>query len=256
MFVACNTLCFAQEPMETALRHIVDLEFDKFELALVEEGQHLRLSEAGDDPEAAVARLRQGPSLVPSSLYADFGPADWQNPQTLQRFEGLCKLAKALSVAVITMNAAPRGTAIDDEVKRLSSIGSSAFRKGLVLALLTHSETLTADPQVAAQLCQSVPGLGITLDPSHFLQGPKPDVDFDCVFPYVQNVNLRDTGTGPGEFQVRVGQGKVDYARIVTMLQRHGYNRALTVTIIDRPENPFDREVEVRKLKLLLETLI
>ncbi len=256
MFVACNTLCFAREPMETALRHIVELEFDKFELALVEEGQHLRLSEACDDPDAAVARLRQGPSLIPSSIYADFGPADWQSPQTLQRFEGLCKLAKSLSVAVITMNAAPRGAAIDDEVKRLSSIGSSAFRKGLVLALLTHSETLTGDPQVAVQLCQSVPGLGITLDPSHFLQGPKPDVDFDCVFPYVQSVNLRDTGTGPGEFQVRVGQGKVDYARIVNMLQRHGYNRALTVTIIDRIENPFDREVEVRKLKLLLETLI
>jgi sugar phosphate isomerase/epimerase len=256
MFVACNTLCFARERMEAALRHIVELEFDKFELALVEEGQHIRLSEAGDDPDAAVARLRQGPSLVPSSLYADFGPADWQNPQTLQRFEGICKLAKSLSVAVITMNAAPRGTAIDDEVKRLSAIAASAFRKGLVLSLLTHSETLTADPQVAALLCQSVPGLGLTLDPSHFLQGPKPDVDFDCVFPFVQNVNLRDTGTGPGEFQVRVGQGKVDYARIVNMLQRHGYSRALTVTIIDRPENPFDREVEVRKLKLLLETLI
>ena len=78
-------------PMETALRHIVDLEFDKFELALVEEGQHLRLSEACDDPDAAVARLRQGPSLIPSSIYADFGLADWENPQTVQRFEGLCK---------------------------------------------------------------------------------------------------------------------------------------------------------------------
>ncbi len=55
---------------------------------------------------------------------------------------------------------------------------------------------------------------------------------------------------------MRVGQGKIDYARIVNMLQRHGYNRSLTVSIIDRPENPFDREVEVRKLKLLLETLI
>jgi sugar phosphate isomerase/epimerase len=125
-----------------------------------------------------------------------------------------------------------------------------------VLALLTHSETLTADPPVAIELCQAVPGLGLTLDPSHFLQGPNPDVDFDGVFPYVQNVHLRDTGTAPGEFQVRVGQGKIDYARIVNMLQRRGYNRALTVTIIDRPDNPFDREVEVRKLKLLLETLI
>ena len=135
-------------------------------------------------------------------------------------------------------------------------IGKDAFRKGLVLALLTHSERLTADPQVAVELCRAVPGLGLTLDPSHYLQGTNPEVDFDCVFPYVQNVQLRDTGSAPGEFQVRVGQGKVDYARFVNMLQRHGYNRALTVTIIDRPDNPFDREVEVRKLKLLLETLI
>ena len=95
-----------------------------------------------------------------------------------------------------------------------------------------------------------------TLDPSHFLQGPQPHADYDVVFPYVQNVHLRDTGHVPGDFQVRVGQGQVEYARIVTMLQRHGYNRGLTVAIIDRPENNFDREVEVRKLKLLLETLI
>ena len=68
MFVACNTLCFAQEPMETALRQIVELEFDKFELALLEDGQHIRLSEAGDDPEAAVAQLQGGPE--PGSVVA------------------------------------------------------------------------------------------------------------------------------------------------------------------------------------------
>ena len=48
MFVACSTLCFAREPLETALRHIAELEFDKFELALVEDGQYLRPSEAGE----------------------------------------------------------------------------------------------------------------------------------------------------------------------------------------------------------------
>ena len=130
------------------------------------------------------------------------------------------------------------------------------MREGLVLALLTHAETLTADPQVAVELCQAVPGLELTLDPSHFLQGPNPNVDYDIVFPYVQNVHLRDTGLAPGEFQVRVGQGQIEYARVVTQLQRYGYNRSLTVAIIDRPDNPFEREVEIRKLKLLLETLI
>jgi sugar phosphate isomerase/epimerase len=145
---------------------------------------------------------------------------------------------------------------MDDEIKRLSQLLGTAMREGLVVALLTHAETLTGDPRAAVELCQALPGLGLTLDPSHFLQGSHTHADFDVVFPYVHNIHLRDTGQAPGEFQVRVGQGQVDYARIVTMLQRHGYKRALTVAIIDRIENPFDREVEVRKLKLLLETLI
>jgi len=256
VFVACSTLCFAREPLEAALRQIAELEFDKFELALVEDGQHLRPSEAGDHPEAALQRLRRGPSLVPSSLYLDFGPIDWSEPVTLRRFDGLCRLAKSLSVAVVTLHAAPIGTPLSEEIKRLAQLLSTAMREGLVLALLTHGQTLAADPDIAVQLCNAVPGLGLTLDPSHFLQGPQPHADYDVVFPYVQNVHLRDTGHVPGDFQVRVGQGQVEYARIVTMLQRHGYNRGLTVAIIDRLENNFDREVEVRKLKLLLETLI
>jgi sugar phosphate isomerase/epimerase len=256
MFVTCSTLCFATEPLETALRRIAELEFDKFELALLEDGQHMRPSEAGDDPEAALQRLRSGPSLIPSALHIDFGAVDWSLAETRKRFDGLSRLAKLLSVAVLTIPASPSGTPVALEVKRLSSLVKSATREGLVLALLTHAETLTADPQVAVELCQAVPGLGLTLDPSHYLQGPNPGVDYDIVFPYVHNVHLRDTGLAPGEFQVRVGQGQVEYARVVTQLQRYGYNRALTVAIIDRPDNPFDREVEVRKLKLLLETLI
>jgi sugar phosphate isomerase/epimerase len=115
---------------------------------------------------------------------------------------------------------------------------------------------LTADPVVAVELCKAVPGLGVTLDPSHYIQGPHRGCDFDGLYPYVQNVHLRDTGKGPDEFQVRIGQGEVEYGRIVNMLERHGYDRGLTVSILDHSDNTFDSEVEVRKLKLLLESLI
>jgi sugar phosphate isomerase/epimerase len=256
MFVACSTVCFAREPLERALRQIAELEFDKFELALVENGQHLKPSEVGDDPEGALQRLRRGPSLTASALYADFGPVDWFDPVARKRFDGLCRFAKALSVAVITIHASPSDTPVADEVKRLSPLVSGAMREGLVLALLTHAGTLTADAAMSAELCRSLPGLGLTLDPSHFLQVSGASADYDHLFPFVQNTHLRDSGAAPGTFQVRVGQGQIEYARIVTQLQRHGYNRALTVAIIDRPDNPFDREVEIRKLKLLLETLI
>ena len=254
MFVACNTLCFSREPLANALRHIADLEFRKIDLAIVEEGDGLHPSEVADNLEAALGRLRKGPSISPAGFGVDFG--DVEASGFRRRFDAICRLAKTLTVAVITIPAAPLGTAFDDEVKRLQALGTHAMREGLVLALMTDATTLTADPAQAAALCRSVPGLGITLDPSHYIQGPHAGGNYDEVFPFVQNVLLRDTGRKPGEFQVKIGQGEIEYGRIVNLLERHGYDRALTVSILDGQDSPFEVEVEVRKLKRLLESLI
>ncbi len=254
MFVACNTLCFSREPIASALRHIADLEFRKVDLAIVESGDHLKPSEVADNLEAALAKLRHGPSMSPSAFGIDFGDAEGATYR--RRFEAICRLAKVQTVAVLTIPAAPIGTPFDDEVKRLTQLAGHASREGLVLALMTDSATLTADPAVAAGLCKAVPGLALTLDPSHYIQGPLAGGNYDEVFPYVQNVLLRDTGKKPGEFQVRIGQGEIEYGRIVNLLERYGYERALTVSILDSLDSPFEVEVEVRKLKLLLESLI
>jgi sugar phosphate isomerase/epimerase len=256
MFVSCSTLCFSREPLESALRHIAELEFDKLELAIAEDGTHLRPSEVAENPDLAIHRLRQGPSLTAAALNLDFGPLDPADPTLRKRFEAMCRMAKALTVAVLTMPAAPLGTPFDDEVQRLSTLASHAMREGLVLAVLTHSQTITADPATAVALCKAVPGLGLTLDPSHYINGPNRGADFDAVYPYVQNVHLRDTGKEPDAFQVRIGQGEVEYGRVINLLERHGYDRGLTVSLRDTPTPDFDIEVEVRKLKLLLESLV
>jgi sugar phosphate isomerase/epimerase len=254
VFVACSTLCFSKEPLESALRHIAELEFNKIDLAIVEDSPHLRPSEVAENPEVALHRVRYGPSLTPSALDLDFGDVD---AKTLRRrFEAMCRFAKPLTVAVLTMPAAPLGTPFDDEVRRLGALAEVANREGLVLTVATDAKTLTADPAAAVALCKAIPGLGLTLDPSHYINGPHQGASFDEVYPYVQNVHLRDTGRAPDEFQVRVGQGDVEYGRIVSQLERHGYDRALTVSILDGLDNPFDNEVEVRKLKLLLESLL
>lgn len=254
MHVACSTLCFSREPLESALRRIAELEFNKIDLAIVEGGDHLRPSEVAENPESALQRLRHGPSLTPSALTLDFGDVDFKTLR--RRFEAMCRLAKPLTVAVLSIPAASADTPFENEVARLTDLTAIATREGLVLAVETHSETLTARPDAAVALCQAVPGLGLTLDPSHYIHGPHQGASFDEVYPYVQNVHLRDTGKKPGEFQVRIGQGAIEYGRVVSQLERHGYNRALTVSVIDRLENPFSVEVEVRKLKLLLESLI
>ena len=54
--------------------------------------------------------------------------------------------------------------------------------------------------------------------------------------------------------QVRVGQGEVDYGKLISQLNRVKYNRALCVRITEMPD--VDHMVELRKVRLLLESLL
>ena len=254
MYVACSTHCFGDRPLEAALRQIFELEFGRYDLALLEGGPHPGPAEVADDPDAMIRRLRSGPGLTPSAIDLDFGAVD--DATLRKRFEAICRFAKPLTVAVLTIPAAPLGTPIEQEMARLGALAMIAGSEGMVVSVRTHRDTLTADPGVALELCKAIPGLGLTLDPSHYVLGPHAGKNYDELFPFVQNAHFRDTGKTLGEEQVRIGQGKVDYARIVTILERRGYSRALTVALFNRGDCPFDVEVEVRKMKLLLESLL
>jgi sugar phosphate isomerase/epimerase len=136
---------------------------------------------------------------------------------------------------------------------RLTAIAES---EGVQLTVATQIGTLTEDPDRAVSLCQKAPGLGLTLDPSHYIVGPHNGKNYDQVFPHVRHVHLRDTGKTPNQFQVRVGQGQIEYGRIIAQLARHQYERSLTVDIRDIPDSPIPTAPEVRKLKFLLESLV
>jgi sugar phosphate isomerase/epimerase len=254
VFVACSTLCFGRLPLEDALRVIAELEFNKFDVAVHEHGGHLRPSEVAADLTRAAARLRLGPGLTPAAFSVEI-EADAE-AEYLRQYGAVCRLARITSVPLLSMNAAQAGTSLDAEVQRLTQLASLADREGVQFTVTTHTGTLTEDPDVAVDLCRRVPGLGLTLDPSHYIAGPHQGKNHDQVFPYVRHVHLRDTGRGPNQFQVRVGQGEVEYGRIVTQLSRQNYDRLLTVDIHDAPDVPFPMEPEVRKLKYLLESLV
>jgi sugar phosphate isomerase/epimerase len=156
----------------------------------------------------------------------------------------------------VTIAAASAGTGLDAEVRRLKELCAVAARDGVMLSVATVAGTVTEMPDAAVELCRRVPGLGLTLDPSHYICGPNEGASWDAVYPYVRHVHLRDSGRGPNQFQVRIGQGEIEYGRIVSMLARHHYDRVLTVDVRDIPDAPFAMEPEVRKLKYLLESLV
>jgi sugar phosphate isomerase/epimerase len=251
VIVACSTLCFGKYPFERALQTIAELGFSKADVALHEAGPHLKPSEVAADVHTAAGRLRLGPGLTPSAFSVAVAGDD-----PAAHLAAVCRLARLTSVPVVTLAAASAGTGFDAEVRRLKELCALAARDGVILAVATRTGTLTETPEGAVELCRRVPGLGLTLDPSHFVAGPNQGASWDAVYPYVRHVHLRDTGRGPNQFQVRIGQGEIEYGKIISMLARHHYDRVLTVDIHDIPDAPFAMEPEVRKLKYLLESLV
>jgi sugar phosphate isomerase/epimerase len=254
VYVACSTLCFGRYPLDQALRKIAELEFGKFDLAIDEDGPHLRPSEVADDVTTIAQRLRMGPGLTPVAFSVNL--ATTCAAEHLRQLQAVCRLARVCAAPVVTLPAAARGVGLDAEVERLTRLVKMGEQEGILVNVSTRTGSLTEDPDTAVALCQRVPGLGLTLDPSHYLSGPHQGQPYDQVFPYVRHLHLRDTGRGPNQFQVRVGQGEVEYGRIVAQLARHRYDRILTVDIHDAPDAPFSMEPEVRKLKYLLESLV
>lgn len=254
VIVACSTLCFGRYPLERALQIISDLGFSKVDVAIHEEGPHLRPSEVAADVAGFAGRLRVGPGLIPCAFSVVLGTTDEDESQ--KRLHAVCRLARMSCVPLISLPAAPTGSSLNQEVARLTVLGQLALQEGIILTLTTQMGTLTEDPAVAVELCQRVPGLCLTLDPSHYMVGTSPERNWEEVYPYVRHVRLRDTGKGPNQFQVRIGQGEIEYGRILSHLARYQYQRALTVDIRDIPDAPFAMEPEVRKLKYLLESLV
>jgi sugar phosphate isomerase/epimerase len=164
------------------------------------------------------------------------------------------KFAKLQRIVQITIQSSPKGTPFNTEIDRLRERNTICHHEAILLSILTKTGTLTEDPHTAVELCQSVKGMGITLDPSYYICGHATPVDFDLIFPHAQHLHLRDTSAT--ELQVLGGLGEVDYNHIVQMLRQTGYQRSLSVDLLPRTLEGEERLREMRKLRLLLTSLL
>ena len=251
MYVACSSLCFSRYPLAHALHAISELNFHKVDLALHESGSHLKPSEVLADVNRVANRLRKSNVAFAAFHVRIEAPDVDRYKETLR---AVCRMGRLLAAPLVNIPAAPADSDFGAEVARLTGLARVAETEGVILTVETHSETLTADPARAAELCRKVRGLGLTLDPSHYLVGSHPAKDYDDLFPHVRHVRLRDTARD--RMQVRVGQGQVEYGRIISQLSREHYERALSVDIRDTPAQAYPMEPEVRKLKFLLESMV
>ena len=206
-------------------------------------------SSVADQHEAIVQLRRSSRRIVPIAIFFDVEP---DTPEFLEQFTAACRLAKDCKIAVITIHAAVPGTPFNEEIDRLRQLVDVGLLYGVVVGIATESGRITETPETVGSLCKNVRGLGATLDLSHYIYNlPKPKA-YEAILPYVCHVRLRDTTQKV--FQTRIGQGIVDFGRLVVLLNKIEYQRALCVDLVPLPN--IDQSSELRKMRLLLESLL
>jgi sugar phosphate isomerase/epimerase len=249
VYVAASTDCWPGLPLEEVADKLVDLEFSVIEIALREDGSPLAPSQIDSQFEKAVNLARRSHRLDVCSYDVHI---DAQGQAFFDQFLSVCRLGKATKVVTLTVPSAELGTPFNEEVERLQKMVQVAESEGVRVAMKSQVGRMSEDPDTVKVLCDNVKGLGLTLDPSHYLCGPYPNKSLDKIIPFVFHVHLRDSKKNA--LQVKIGQGEIEYGRVVSQLSLVGYNHALSIQIDPMPDT--DQRSELRKLRLLLETLL
>ena len=248
MLIAASTECFSSLPLRDVLGRLVDLEFVNVEIRIDEQGNHLKPTAVAEDLEGAVDICRNTNRLNVVSYDVHINA---QGEEYYRQFEACCSLAKATKVVSVTIPSGELGTPFNEEVEHLRQQVAIGAVEGVTVSIKSQKDCLSQDPDTVTVLCDNVQGLGLTLDPSQYLNGSLGG-GIERLMKYVKHVHLRDSTKD--EFQVRVGQGSIDYGRLVTHLHKFAYNGALSVNIVEQPD--VDHFAELRKMRLLLESLL
>jgi len=249
VFVAATTECFGNLPIVPSLEKLVELEFASVEIAIHEGGCQLKPSEVTADLEKAVSICRHTHRLDLVAYSVEIAAIGEEH---YEQFTACCKLAQATKVVQITVPSAEIGTPFNEEVEHLRRLVAIATHAGTRVSIRSQIGRLSEDPDTVVVLCDNVPGLGVTFDPSQYICGAQRNKNVDKLMKYTYHTHLRDTSKK--QLQVRIGQGEVEYGRLISQLRKFKYRRALCVNITEMAE--VDHPGELRKLRLLLESQI
>ena len=250
MFVAATTQCYPDRPLESAIEKLVDLEFSHIEIGIHENSQHIKPSDVVADMHQVFDLINSTRRLTVVGLSLEI---EDEGESYFSTFTKCCELAKLSKIVTLTVSSGEHGTPFNEEVERYKRLVKIAEQHGVRVAMRSKVGNISADPDTVSVICGHVKGLGLSLDPSHYHFGQDPEtMTYEKLMGYVHNVYFRDST--PEKLQVRVGQGIIDYGKLINLLKKVKYNRALCVDI--QPDAETDHDGELRKLRLLLESLV
>ncbi len=249
MFVAASTHCFPDVTLAKSLQKLADLEYNAAEIVIGDGANELHPEWLVQDFQAVCRLCVSCRQITPIAFFLNL-PTD--APNYMAKYELCLKLCKTLGVVTLVVKSSPAGYPFNEEFARIAQLVKLAMSYGVLVSVLTEQNFVSEAVDSLTSLLKGIPGMKIALDPSHFIYGHKTPVNFDALLPKVSHIRLRDTNAK--QFQVKLGQGTLEYKKFVDQLNHIGYTRSLCVDIV--PESNLNIESELRKMHLLLESLL
>jgi len=232
---SCSTLVKAKQPLEPALKTVADLGFKYADVMCLSWTPHVNVDALVKDFDAEAARVEKALAdnklKVSNLTFDDITVKPFDEYKT--RFTAVVKLAVRLKAPLINIMAPPAKSDRADMMAKLKVIHRIAADSRIRLTLETHMGQMTEIPADAEKICKEIPGLGLTLDPSHYYAGPNQGKCFDNLYPYVMNTGFRAGGMKWEDIQMRWGEGPIDSAAIVRKLEAHGYRGYYVVEYLE-----------------------
>ncbi len=103
-------------------------------------------------------------------------------------------------------------------------------RAGVIFGVEAHVGSIVPEPKAASRLVQSVPGLTLTLDYTHFTRSGMPDSAVEALIPYASHFHVR--GARKGRLQTSFKENVIDYRRVLKAMKRAGYRGYLGIEYV------------------------
>lgn len=216
------------------------LEFDGVDIGLFEGRSHLWPSREFKNATASGRRLGRNLAdrgLKPADVFLQvcpkFSPYAINHPQSSRRKRGrewflrtldyvnACGARHVTALPGVYFHDEPKAASWNRACEQLAWRVDQAEQQGLTFSIEAHLGSIVPTPLVAQRLVESVKGLTLTLDYTHFTRNGLPDSEVEPLVRYATHFHCR--GARKGRLQTSFKNNTIDYARVLKVLNAAGY---------------------------------
>jgi len=238
--LACADFTFPLLPHEKALDLIAMLEFEGVDIGLFEGRSHLHPSKEFANPSSAQT-LRQNTAdrgLKVADVFLqmdpDFTTFAINHPDAARRekardwfrctldYAAVCECPHVTALPGVSFDGEPEGDSLSRCRDELAWRVEESQAAGIVFGVEAHVGSIVPTPEEAKKLVESVPGLTLTLDYTHFTRAGLPDSDVEPLIAHASHFHVR--GAREGRLQCAFKDNVIDYGRILDVMRDTDYS--------------------------------